>query len=81
MKMIIRDPILGILAYYVCNTARSYMKASNELLSYRSASGYMDAIKNGLLDKYSRVRIPTPLVTEVWKEGEGNVHFISFLDT
>ena len=62
-----KGPYIGEYIYYVSNTVRSFMKASNELISYGSASGYMGSIKNDLLDKYSRIGIPTPLVTEVWK--------------
>ena len=58
---------IGEYANYLAQVARLYRNVNNELISYGSAVGYMGAIKNYFLDKFSKVGIPLQLQEEQWK--------------
>ena len=56
-------------AHYVANNARKYMKSNEELISYATASGYMGAIKNLVVDQYKMDDRGTPnqFSADIWK--------------
>ena len=62
-----KGPYIGEFANYIARVARMYMDPKRNLMSYLSATGYLGAIKNALLDKFNPVGVPSQLKEEVWK--------------
>ena len=62
-----KGPYIGEFANYIARVARMYMNPKKDLLSYLSATGYLGAVKNDLLDKFHRIGVPSQLKEEVWK--------------